>query len=57
VNAKTDGFLVALVNPKPWKAYFTNLIKAWRLDQKKNMFIAIPVKGIDCFNDEFENED
>jgi hypothetical protein len=26
-------------------------------NQKTNTFIEIPIKGIDCFNDEFENEE
>ena len=55
VNNKTDGFVVALVNAKPWKAYFTNMIKAWRVDPNKNTFNAISVKGIDCLNEEFDN--
>ncbi len=55
LNAKTDGFIVAIVGLKPWKAYFTNVIKAWKVDQKTNMFISIPTKGIDCLNEEFEN--
>ena len=55
VNVKKDGFAVALVNAKPWQAYFNNVIKAWSVDQNKNTFIAIPVKGIDCLNEEFEN--
>lgn len=57
VNSKKDGFVVALVNVKPWKAYFANVIKAWRVDPKINTFITVPVKGIDCLNEEFENED
>jgi hypothetical protein len=56
VDAKTDGFIVAFVREQN-KAYFTNVIKAWKVDQKTNTFIAIPVKGIDCFNDEFENQE
>ena len=56
VEAKTDGFIVALVKVQN-KAYFTNVIKAWKVDQIANTFIAIPVKGIDCFNDEFENQE
>lgn len=55
VNTKTDGFVVALVNAKPQKAYFTNVINAQWVDQNKNTFHAISVKGIDCLNDEFEN--
>ena len=57
VNGKTDGFVVALVGTKPWKAHFTNVIKAWRVDQIKNTFVDVPTKGIDCLNEEFENED
>jgi hypothetical protein len=56
VDKKTDGFIVALVREQPSNAYFTNIIKAWKVDQKKNTFIPIPIKGIDCFNDEFENQ-
>jgi uncharacterized Zn ribbon protein len=56
VDAKTDGFIVALLKEQN-KAYFTNVIKAWKVDQIANTFIAIPVKGIDCFNDEFENQE
>lgn len=56
VEAKTDGFIVALLEEQN-KAYFTNVIKAWKVDQIANTFIAIPVKGIDCFNDEFENQE
>jgi hypothetical protein len=55
VNSKTDGFIVALVKEQN-KAYFTNVIKAWKVDQNTNSFIEIPTKGIDCFNDEFENQ-
>ena len=29
MNTKKDGFVVALVNAKLWKAYFTYMIKAW----------------------------
>lgn len=57
VDKKTDGFIVALVREQSSNAYFTNIIKAWRVDQITNTFIATPVKGIDCFNDEFENEE
>lgn len=57
VNANIDGFVVALVNIKPWKAYFSNVIKAWRVDQKTNTFISVPTKGIECLNEEFENID
>lgn len=56
IDKKTDGFIVALVREQPSSAYFTNIIKAWKVDQKTNTFIAIPIKGIDCFNDEFENQ-
>ena len=56
VNLKTDGFIVALVNQNPQKKYFTKIIKAWRLNQKTNSFSPIPIKGIDCLNEEFENE-
>jgi hypothetical protein len=56
VNSKTDGFIVALVKEQN-KAYFTNVIKAWKVDQNTNSFIEIPTKGIDCFNDEFENQE
>ena len=55
VNSKIDGFIVALVKEQN-KAYFTNVIKAWKVDQNTNSFIEIPTKGIDCFNDEFENQ-
>ena len=56
INSKTDGFIVALVKEQN-KAYFTNVIKAWKVDQNTNSFIEIPTKGIDCFNDEFENQE
>ena len=56
VDAKTDGFIVALVKEQH-KAFFTNVSKAWKVYQKINTFISIPVKGIDCFNDEFENQE
>lgn len=56
MNGKEDGFVVALVSTKPWKEYLSNVTKAWRVDSKTAMFIAIPVKGIDCFNEEFGNE-
>ena len=55
MNLKDDGYIIALVKPLPWKPYFTNVIKAWRVDVKTNKFIGIPVKGIDCINDEFDN--
>ncbi|MEI6596212.1 MAG: hypothetical protein WCO28_11665 [Bacteroidota bacterium] len=55
VNSKTDGFIVALVKEQN-KAYFTNITRAWKFDQNTNSFIEIPTKGIDCFNDEFENQ-
>ena len=56
LNSKTDGFIIALVKDQN-KAYFTNVIKAWKVDQNTNRFIEIPIKGIDCFNDEFENQE
>ncbi len=53
VNSKTDGYIVVLANAKPWKEYFTDVIKAWKIDQKTNIFFSIPAKGIECLNIEF----
>jgi hypothetical protein len=55
LNLKKDGYIIALVKPNPSKEYFTNILKAWRVDKKTNQFSSIPVKGIDCYNFEFEN--
>lgn len=57
MNFKNDGYIVALLKPLPWKPYFTNIIKAWRVDPKTNKFIIVSPKGIDCINDEFDNID
>lgn len=57
VDKKTEVFIVALVKEQPSNAYFTSIIKAWKVDQEKNTFIMIPIKGIDCLNDEFENQE
>lgn len=56
VNIKNDGYIVALVKPLPWKSYFKNIIKAWRVDVKTNKFIPISVNGIDCINEEYDND-
>ena len=55
-NMKEDNFIVAVLNPTLSKNYFTNISKAWRLDSNNNNFLSISVKGIDCLNEEFENE-
>ena len=57
VDKKTEVFIVALVKEQPSNAYFTSIIKAWKVDQEKNTFITIPIKGIACLNDEFENQE
>lgn len=56
VDKKTEGFIVALVREQLSNVYFRNIIKAWRVNQTTNTFLEIPIKGIDCFNVEFENQ-
>ena len=36
------------------KEYFTDIKKAWICDWEKRRFRAIPVKGIDCLNEGYE---
>ena len=43
--------IVALVKSSPNKDYLTEVKQAWRFDRDKIRFLAIPVKGIDCFNE------
>lgn len=56
LNKKKDNFIVAILNPKISQLYFTDIIKAWRLDSSNNSFKSIPTKGVDCLNEEFYNE-
>ncbi len=55
INKKNDELLIAVVNTKINQLYYTNIIKAWRLNPKNNTFNPIPTKGIDCINQEFYN--
>ena len=43
--------IVALVKQSPDKDYLTEVKQAWRFDRDKIRFLAIPVKGVDCFNE------
>lgn len=45
--------ILALVKPAA-KEYFTNIKNAWICDWEKRRFRAIPVKGIDCLNEGYE---
>ncbi|HKO82919.1 MAG TPA: hypothetical protein VJU78_21075 [Chitinophagaceae bacterium] len=52
-NKKENAEIVALVNPVE-KKYFTDVKKAWICDRNKRRFRAIPVKGVDCLNEGYE---
>src|SRR5688572_25161350 len=52
-NKIENNEIVALVNPAE-KEYFTDIKKAWLCDWDKRRFMAIPVKGIDCLNEGYE---
>lgn len=52
-NKVEDPQLLALLMPAE-KMYFNNIKKAWICDWKKKAFISIPVKGIDCLNEGYE---
>lgn len=54
VNARADGYIVAVVKPTSGK-YFKQVIQAWRMDMKSNRFVSIPTKGLDCINEEYGN--
>jgi hypothetical protein len=45
--------IIALVAPRE-QEYFTDVRKAWICDKKKKLFRWIPVKGVDCLNEGFE---
>jgi hypothetical protein len=45
--------ILALVRPAE-KAYSTDIKKAWLCDWEKRRFRSIPVKGIDCLNEGYE---
>ncbi len=52
-NKVEDPQLLALLMPAE-KMYFNNIKKAWICDWKKKAFTSIPVKGIDCLNEGYE---
>ena len=56
ISKKKDNYIIAVLDPQNSKLYFTNIRKAWRLDPVKKTFNPIPIKGIDCLNEEFYNE-
>lgn len=51
VNKKENRYIVALVKPTRGP-YLKNISKAWEIDVNTNSFVSIPIKGIDCINDE-----
>lgn len=55
LNKKKDDLIITIVNTKNNQVYYTNIIKAWRLNSKNNTFNPIPTKGVDCLNTEFYN--
>jgi hypothetical protein len=55
LDQKKNDFIIALLIPNLSEQYYTKIRKAWRFDSNKNNFISIPVKGIDCLNEEFHN--
>lgn len=55
LNKKKDNLIIALINTINSQPYYTNIIKAWKLNPKNNTFNPIPTKGIDCINQEFYN--
>ena len=52
-NKIENSEIVALVKPVE-KAYFTDIKKAWICDWGKRRFRVMPVKGIDCLNEGYE---
>lgn len=52
-NKVENPQIVALLMPAE-KMYFNNIKKAWLCDWRKRAFISIPVKGIDCLNEGYE---
>ena len=55
INKKKDDLIIALIKPINSQHYYTNIVKAWKLNPKNNTFNPISTKGIDCLNDEFDN--
>jgi hypothetical protein len=52
-NREEDVTIVALVKPANAE-YSTNVRMAWRFNRDKRRAEAIPVKGIDCLNEGFD---
>lgn len=52
-DKKENSQILALLRPTE-KAYFTDVRKAWICDWNKRTFRVIPVKGIDCLNEGYE---
>lgn len=51
---KDNGYIIAIVETTP-TAYFKKVKKAWIFSKESKLFSEIPIKGIDCINDEFDN--
>jgi hypothetical protein len=56
INTKKNGKIVALVTNTNTQ-YFKKVVKAWRADEETHKFISIPIKGIDCWNEEYGNDE
>lgn len=56
INTKENGKIVALVKDTD-TPYFKTVIRAWRADEKAHKFISIPIKGVDCWNEEYGNDE
>lgn len=55
LNKKNDDLIIALINTINSQPYYTNIIKAWKLNPKNNTFNFLSTNGIDCLNEEFYN--
>ena len=55
LNKKKDNLIIALIKPINSQPYYTNIIKACKLNPKNNTFTPLSTKGIDCLNEEFYN--
>ena len=52
MNKKEDTNIIALAKQsKKEDDYLTEIKQAWRFDRNKKLLEAIPVKGVDCFNE------
>ena len=51
---KENGYIIAIVETTQ-TAYFKKVKKAWIFKKASQTFSEIPIKGIDCINDEFDN--